>query len=228
MLHIKQHLNRRLSRRETAVVILIVPVLTVLGYLGYNFATAKMLEARVGAAMPKVCASIREQRQTLVDAIEAYKAHFGFYPPDHVVSRQPLVVDAVKNPLLYELAGVIYNLTNKLFELDQLEPADAKFLKEFFQCDGLKNCGERPDQIRRFLTIDFLPARQLHDDPDVFAVGFTVPNAAVAPEMVWEFEISPWRYVSSSPTTNPGKFDLWLEVTAKSKTVTIGNWKGAD
>jgi hypothetical protein len=92
-----------------------------------------------------VSAAIREQPRELLSAIEAYKAHFGVYPPDHVVSRQPLVVDAVKNPLLYELAGVIYNPTNKMFQLGGLEAADAKYVKEFFRLDGFKNCGERPD-----------------------------------------------------------------------------------
>jgi hypothetical protein len=73
-----------------------------------------------------------------------------------------------------------------------------------------------------------LPARQLHDDPDVFAAGFTVPCAGLASEVVWEFDVSSWRYVSSSPTNNPGKFDLWIEVKTKRQTVTIGNWKAVD
>src|SRR5258708_4807440 len=136
MLHIKQYLHRRLNWWETALVVVIVLVLTVLSYLGYNLASVKILQARVNAAMPKVCASIREQRQMLADAIEAYKTHFGFYPPDHVVSRQPLVVDVVRNPLLYELAGVVYNPTNRVFMLAGLESAEAKFVKEFFACDG--------------------------------------------------------------------------------------------
>lgn len=45
------------------------------------------------------------------------------------------------------------------------------------------------------------------------------------PRRWWEFEVSSWRYVSSSPANNPGKFDLWIEVKTKSQTVTIGNWK---
>lgn len=228
MLNIKQCLNRRLTGRQTAVAVLIMVGVAGLGYLAYNLITAAILDSRVQAAMPKVCAVIREQRGELLSAIEAYKAHFGVYPPDHVVSRQPMVVDAVKNPLLYELAGVIYNPTNKMFQLGGLEAADAKYVKEFFQCDGFKNCGERPDQIKRFLTTNPLPARQLHDDPDVFAAGFQVPYEGLTPEVVWEFDVSSWRYVSSSPTNNPGKFDLWIEVKTKRQTVTIGNWKAVD
>jgi len=228
MLNMKQHLNRPLTGRQTAVAILFIVVMAGLGYLTYNFITASILEAKVRSAMPKVSAAIRNQRRELLSAIEAYKAYFGVYPPDHVLSKQPLVVDPVTNTLLYELVGTIYNPTNKMFQLGGLEAADAKYVKVFFQCDSFKNCGERPDQIKRFLTTTPLPARQLHDDPDVFAVGFQVVDEGTAPEVVWEFEMSSWRYVSSSPTNNPGKFDLWIDVKTKSQTVTIGNWKAVD
>jgi hypothetical protein len=222
---LKQYFNRRLSARETIAVVAILALLAGLGYVAYQFITAKLLEARVNEAVPKVRADIRDQRGKLVNAIEAYKRQFGVYPPDHVLSRQPLVVDAVTNSLFYELVGTIYNPTNKMFQVGGLEPAEARYVKEFFQCDGFRNCAETADKIKRFLTIDPLPARQLHDDPDVFAVGFQVPYEGLAPEVVWEFEVSPWRYVSSSPTNNPGKFDLWIELKTKSRTVVIGNWK---
>jgi len=41
-------------------------------------------------------------------------------------------------------------------------------------------------------------------------------------------DASSWRYVSSSPTNNPGKFDLWIEVRTKQQSVTIGNWKSVE
>ena len=180
---IRHYLARRLTGREAAAVVMV-------------------------AAIPKVCASVRQQRRTLLSAIEAYKAHFGVYPPDHVTSRQPLVVDPVNNPLLYELAGVTFNPTNQMFEVGYLEPADAKYVKEFFHCDGFKNCGERVDQVKNFLPVEKLPARQLHDDPDVFALDFPLYSEALDPAVIYEISVSPWRYVSTSPTNNPGKFDL--------------------
>src|SRR5260370_41465299 len=117
MLSIRHYLTRRLAGREAAAVVVIVATLAGLGYLTCKFITARLLEARVSSATPKVCASIRQQRRALLGAIEAYKAHFGIYPPDHIMSRQPLVVDPVNNPLLYELAGVTFNPTNQMFEL---------------------------------------------------------------------------------------------------------------
>ncbi len=179
----------------------------------------------MNAALPVICAGIREQRASILAAIEAYKARFGVYPPDHVVSRNPLRVDPVKNPLLYELAGVIYNPKRKVYEVQGQESADAQYVRDFFHLQGFKNQSEDPTQIQRFLTLDPLPVHQLHDDPDVFALGFTdLYRENIAPEVVWELDISPWRYVSSSPTNNPAKFDLWIEVKAPSKSLVIGNW----
>jgi len=77
MLEIKKYFNRRLSAREVLAAVAIVAILAALVYVGHNFVTAKIPESRVNAAIPKVCASIRDQRQKLVSAIEAYKAHFG-------------------------------------------------------------------------------------------------------------------------------------------------------
>lgn len=203
-------------------------VLAALCFVAWNFIAAKMFEARVSAALPIVCASVREQRQTLLSAITAYKAHYGFYPPDAVVNRQPLVVDAVRNPLLYELVGVIYNPTNKMFELGRLEAADAQYIKHFFHCDGFKNCAEHADQVQHFLPAFPTAAwrvAQLHDDPDVFALGFNMPDDEATLEIAEAFDVSSWCYVSSSPTNNPGKFDLWIELRTKHQTITIGNWQ---
>jgi hypothetical protein len=174
------------------------------------------------------CAGIRDQRGALVKAIEAYKAHFGVYPPDHVVSRQPLVVDAVTNTLLYELAGVVYDSTNKWFFVGRLEAADAKYVREFFQIDGFRNCAEQADQVTHFLPAENLPVKQFHDDPDVFGLSFAVPFEGLQPEVVWRIYPGSWRYVSSAPTNNPGRFDLWIEVGVGDRRVTIGNWKAAE
>ena len=219
------YFNRRLTALETTLIIGFVAILGGLGYLGYQFTTAELLAARVHAALPRVCDAIRDEREQLVSAIEAYKAHFGAYPPDHVISRQPLIVDPITNTLFYELVGVIYNPTNRMYQVGGQEPAEAKYVKDFFQVEGFKNCAETPGDITRFLKIQPLPARQLHDDPDVFAVGFQVPYEGLSPEVVWQFNVTPWRYVSTNPTNNPSKFDLWIGVNAGDRTLVIGNWE---
>ena len=58
--------------------------------------------------------------------------------------------------------------------------------------------------------------------------GFTVPYEALALEAVCEFDVDCWHYVSSSPTNNPGKFDLWIELGTKNRKLVIGNWKSVE
>jgi hypothetical protein len=225
---LKHHLNRRLTPRQAAVVIIIVAVLGGAGYASYEFIAARIFESRMRAVMPGLCAGIRQQRAVLVSAIEAYKASFGEYPPDHVLSRQPLVVDPVTNTLLYELAGAICDATNKMFSMGGLEPAEAAYVKEFFHIAGFRNCGQSADQVKHFLPAENLPVRQLHDDPDVFVLSAPVPFDQVDPEVVWKIDRGAWRYVSSAPTNNPGHFDLWIEVRAGDQKITIGNWKAVE
>jgi hypothetical protein len=118
MLELKQYLNRRLTLSQTAAVVVIVAVLGGLGYATYKFIAAQVFEARLRAAVPRLCVAVRQQRAALASAIEAYKTSFGVYPPDHVVRRQPLVVDPVTNTLLYELVGAVYNSTNKMLSVE--------------------------------------------------------------------------------------------------------------
>ncbi len=36
--------------------------------------------------------------------------------------------------------------------------------------------------------------------------------------------LNPWRYVSTNPTNNPGRFDLWAEIREGDSTNIVGNW----
>lgn len=38
-------------------------------------------------------------------------------------------------------------------------------------------------------------------------------------------QLNPWRYVSSNPTNNPGRFDLWAEYIENNEKKLIGNWR---
>jgi hypothetical protein len=228
MLQLRQYLDRRLSPPQTVAVIVIVMVLGGLGYAAYQFIAVRLFEARVRAAMPGVCAKVREQRGTLVRAIEAYKARFGVYPPDHVISRQPVVVDPVTNTLLYELVGAIYNPASKELSVGGLEPAEAAYVKGFFQIDAFRNCAESQGGLQHFLPAENVPVMQLHDDPDVFVLSVAMSYEELTPDIFYSIGRGSWRYVSSAPTNNPGRFDLWIEVKANGQKVTIGNWRAVE
>lgn len=228
MLQFKSYLNRRLTGLEMLAVGSGISLLIGLGCLVYNFVAAKALEVKVEAAIPKVLEDIRTQRAKLVSALEAYKVKFGTYPPDHVVSRSPLVVDAVTNMLLYELAGVMLDSTNNTVTVGRLERADAGFVKGFFNCDGFTNCAASEDKLERFLPVADLTVLQLHDDPDIYSLGFPLYSEEIDPNALYQMQVSSWRYVSTSPTNNPKTYDLWIELKTANRTIIIGNWDGAN
>lgn len=223
----EQYFSRRLTFGETALVLFLLGIAAGLVYMAYDFITAQIHEARIRAAVPAVRAAVRQQRESIVKAIEAYKAQFGVYPPDHLLRRQPILVDPVTNTLLYELTGVLYDPRAKMFQVAGLEPAEEAYVTNFFQCQRFKNCAEDAEHLKHFLPRDEAAPRQLHDDPDVFVLGFNTASAAIPPDLFWDIEanVGSWRYVCSSATNNAGKFDLWIELKRGGRAVTIGNWK---
>jgi len=224
LLTIKKYLNRRTSGPEALVVLAVIAGIGFGGYFLYKAISARILEAKLNAALPEVCSEIRTQRAKIISAIEAYRKEFGLYPPDHVVNRQPLQVNAYTNPLLYELVGAVTN-SDGMLRIPGLEPAELAFAKEFFHSTGFVNSGSSTGDVRHFISLGSTPTRKLHDDPDVFALGVQLVSGNVPVEVFWEFDFGPWQYVSSSPMHNPGKFDLWIEVKTRKQNVTIGNWK---
>lgn len=225
---LREKLNRRMTPRQTAGILTGVIVLLILGYLAYLHLEPYRLDRRARALMPQIETGIRDQRQDLVQAIEAYKAHFGVYPPDHVLSRQPMVVDAVTNPLMYELGGVIYNSSNRMFELGRMEPAEAAFVTNVFNFQGFKNSGTNAAGVKHFVELERFMFCLVHDDPDIYVVRYNPTVGEDDFEALSRIEISPWRYISSAPTHNPGKFDLWTELRVGERKTVIGNWASSD
>src|ERR1022692_4609730 len=71
-------------------------------YWGYGLACRKLEQVRVESTLPKLADALCSQRQRLVTTISAYHQNLGLYPPDHVLSERPVVVDTVTNQLFYE------------------------------------------------------------------------------------------------------------------------------
>jgi hypothetical protein len=231
----KNLLQRRMSTVATLVVIAGSAVLATLAYFAWGFVQEKMIESKVRALLPAHYGDIRARRDELVSAIEAYKKHFGVYPPDHVLSRQPLVVDPVTNQLLYELVGATYNPTNKTFDTGIVEPVEVSLYKEVFNTDEIKNSSTNSNEVRHFIPANATPyAFEAHDDPDVFVMSQPVFSAPLIPLMTdmdscnhiaLHLKVGSWHYLSTSPTHNPGAFDLWIDTEAYGQQLTIGNWK---
>src|SRR5579859_2556744 len=230
MARVRDYFNRRLTAKQGILVVLLIGLAGGSAYLLYNLTVARILSARIHAAVPVLCDAIRHQREAILNALEAYKTQFGAYPPDHLINLTPPRVDPLTNTLLYELAGTLYHPGGKQFQVGGLEPADESYVTNFFQCRRFRNCSENPQDLKHFLPKQAIAWRQLHDDPDVFVLGFDTSSASIPPDLFWQVDgkISSWRYVQSSPTNNPGKFDLWIELNLDNRVITIGNWKAVE
>lgn len=223
--------NKGLLQRDltvTGVVIAVVATMVAfaLGVFGFRVYGHARAEARLRASVPKVYEDICHQRQVLVVAIDAYRQALGCYPPDHVLSQNPLAVDAVTNQLLYELFGAVYSSTNDLFYTRNFPSIRKVDLKTFFNVDGLKNSAKTLEKVRCFLTISELSSTaEISEHPHTVALLSYWPTWEGVDTSIYEqIEAGTWRYNSSAPSHNPGKYDLWIEIKTPMTNIIVGNW----
>jgi len=178
---------------------------------------------------------VRAELNQVITAIDAYKAHFGHYPPDNVAPSSK-IVNAVTNQLFYELTGVIVDDRSRVFRArDRQQGIPIVSVQNFFHADGFVNAGTNPKVIKSFLpslkasqrrTISKAP----NPDIEVLAVpldwpannpSFSPPFNSTDPQIR---QVNPWRYVKTNPTNNPDSFDLWAEFVEGGKIKVICNW----
>lgn len=183
------------------------------------------LRSHLHAAIPKLCDELCQQRGLLLKAIETYKGKLGFYPPDHVISRQPLVVDAVTNPLLYELLGTWHDSAADTFSPARFPSVHRALVKSFFSTDAFRNTASKSDEVQHFLdAADIEAAVAVHNKPDVALLGYFPTWEGIDPNLYSHIELSSWRYNSSAPVHNPTTYDLWIEIKTSQTNILIGNW----
>jgi prepilin-type N-terminal cleavage/methylation domain-containing protein len=168
----------------------------------------------------------------LETAIDNYKSNYGFYPPGN--ANNPAI-----NQLYYELTGTT-NLANGDFEsLDGSSTVSSNSVNGFFGVGGFMNCskigaGEDAPKAKDFLPD--LKSNQIGsitngasgpgNSADLIVSSIDWPTAAGA-QIDVQSHNNPWRYNSSSPTNNPGAYDLWLQILIKpGLTNLICNWSG--
>jgi prepilin-type N-terminal cleavage/methylation domain-containing protein len=202
----------------------LVEMLTVIAIIGLLAGLIVGLAGFAGRRMKE--GRIRGELLQLETAIKAYHAKFGHYPPDHVVSRSPLVVDPATPPLFYELVGCV--LQGKEFFThgpdERVTSADAQ---RFFGVDGFVNAATDEKALRPFLQLNPKQYTEISQTPDIdVLIVSAVPwPKSLNPQPVPAAPgVNPWRYVSTSPTNNPGTFDLWAEYLDGKKIKIISNW----
>jgi len=166
-------------------------------------------------------------------AIERYKAAYGFYPPSNPNnSPNGMLV----NSLYYELLGTTNNLgTLQYATLDGSSTiADGKVLTAFGVYGFLNSSTNRNFNEDAPVAKTFLPdlkASQFGsytNNPLRYTVDLLVASVG-GPYQNYKplgvAGLNPWRYNSSSPTNNPGSYDLYVQIVIKpGQTNLICNW----
>jgi len=177
----------------------------------------------------KITSRSRAEMEDLVTAIESYKAKFGHYPPDNPANY-------ALNQLYYELSGTKLNNNQSYQTLDGNATISAAGVPLGFgpQVTGFVNAtrGASADEggaAQNFLK--GLKSARYADITNAAEIRLLVGLAWQPGSPPFDREailnvpaINPWRYNSSSPTNNPGTYDLWLPVKVGSKVKLICNW----
>lgn len=180
--------------------------------------------------------SIRAELHALVAAIEAYHDRFNSYPPDHVVSRNPLVVNSATNSLYYELTGVLVEDRSGTFRspnrTEKIPSGAGSVLDRYFGVDAILNSDPDPKKIKNFLpnwkTSQSKAINSLASDrpqPELLVLVVPAPwPPNLIPQPTRIPGLNPWHYVSTQPTNNPSSYDLWAEYMDGKELKIIGNW----
>jgi prepilin-type N-terminal cleavage/methylation domain-containing protein len=164
-------------------------------------------------------------------AIERYKSAYGFYPPDSSETMNNVPI----NQLYYELVGTTNNGPNYV-TLDNSAsiPIVAMTGGQAFGANvsGFMNCSKTNADESAPHAQDFLPDLK----PYQIAQNITNQNGVSLTLLVSSTggpdpnyplgiaDANPWRYNSSSPTNNPGSYDLYVQLRIGGKTNLICNW----
>ena len=199
--------SRAFTLVEMLVVIAIIGVLASLVLTGVGVAAKRRDISRVEAELRK-----------LELLISTYKDKWGSYPPDNVGG-------AVTNALYYELSGT--SLAGGNYRtLDGAATISSANAQAYLGVPGFLNSTLGAAQAKNYLPelkpdhsalISTAPAVRVLTAPGKPAPGNTI--------VVNGRPVNPWRYVSSNPVHNPGRFDLWAEIEIGGQTNIIGNWK---
>src|SRR5438552_5462431 len=177
---------------------------------------------------------IQAERDQVITAIEAYKAHFGHYPPDNFVPSLK-IVNPVTNQLFYELTGVIVDESKGMFHArDREQRISSGTEMTYFNRAAFVNAGTNPKELKAFINAKASQRRAISSaspGPEIEVLAVTVdwPNdptfapfkSSADPQIR---RVNPWRYVKTNPTNNPDSFDLWAEFVEGGKIKVISNW----
>jgi len=208
----------------------LIELLTVIAIMGV---LAALLLPVVGAVKKhQYLYNTQAEMAKLETAIDRYKAAYGFYPPSPTNPPTAGNPSTLVNQLYYELVGTVLTNVGALYlTLDGSASIDVGQVPNAFTgIGGFVNCtkpggGEDASVAKNFLS-DLKPNQiALISNNVAVTVLITAvggPDATYQPLGVQD--LNPWRYNSSSPTNNPGSYDLWVQLVIGKQTNLICNW----
>lgn len=216
----------------------LIELLTVIVIIGV---IAAMLLAVVGGVKRKQYVyNTQAELAKLETAIDRYHAAYGVYPPSPTTYPTFSNPSTLVNQLYYELEGTTNNGVSYV-TLDGSSSIKASDVPGAFAgVGGFINCAkaggeEGASTVRNFLP-DLKPAQiwpnftnKITGVSGANPVGISLLTASVGgPDPTYQplgvDGLNPWRYNSSSPTNNPGSYDLWVQLCIAGKTNLICNW----
>jgi prepilin-type N-terminal cleavage/methylation domain-containing protein len=220
------------SALRTSPAFTLIELLTVIAIIG---ALAAMVLAVAPAVKKKQYVyQARAEMERIATAIDRYKAAYGFYPPDnHIQQTNRFLI----HQLYYELTGTKNISSNNIPEYQSLnDPSIPDLLgadvTAAFGVGGFMNCSKPGGSEEAGSARNFLPDLKEKQVWNLFTnndVPVTLLVTAVGgPDATYQplnrQDRNPWRYNSSSPTNNPGAYDLWVQLVIGGKTNLICNW----
>lgn len=198
-------------------------------------------------------ARLRSELADLQNAIEGFHAKFGVYPPDgaKTLLQGGKEIDSSLSPLYYELSGVFVDNPNQVFITpDGSQRITSQAVQAGFGRDGFVNAallGRRRAFSHRIndrqhagiyrtangsadVGLEVLAAGFITDSTGKKGSGFPWPTDAKTlnqyPSPIPSNPgLNPWHYISTTPTNNPGGYDLWAEYFVRGEHRVIANWK---
>ncbi|HZR16625.1 MAG TPA: hypothetical protein VFE51_04800, partial [Verrucomicrobiae bacterium] len=199
---------------RTVGILLIASVLVVVVCAGAAYVVHKQSTAiRLRVATDRLYGEASKQRDILVRSIESYNRTFGFYPPDHVICKEPLTVEPVTNQLFYELLGTFHNVANSTYEPPKFPEIPIPLMKMFFGVDAFVNSTDAPEHLNHFLDITNIAGFPAKRRPNPVAlVGFWPNWEGIDSDLYQFIPIASWRYnvsvVRDTGSSKPGPSGL--------------------
>ena len=152
-------------------------------------------------------------------AIDSYHSQFNYYPPDNRTN-------AALSPLFYELGGVISQDGINFQAKNSSEKISQSVIQRLFGVEGIVNPGKEIREVKTFGTFKAAQSAEINTGPSVRVLVAPVPwpLGDPLPPVPGRPGVNPWRYVSTNPTNNPTRYDLWAEILVGKERRIIRNW----